>query len=133
MRLEKEGAEPKKMEAVLAMTAVLAKMALTVLFGGFVVYIYNNMVLGPRRMRSKLQKQGIRGPSPSIPLGSIPEMKKIQLQVRSRTHTPNDRLYDVVSIGHDWPSTVLSHLIQWRNEYGNFLSIILCFTYFFIF
>ncbi|EXC36468.1 Cytochrome P450 734A2 [Morus notabilis] len=100
------------------MEAVLAMMALTVLFGGFVLYLYNNMVLEPGRMRSKLQKQGVRGPSPSIPLGSIPEMKKIQLQVRSRTNTPNDRLYDVVSIGHDWPSTVLSHLIQWRNEYG---------------
>ena len=112
------------MEAEPVMAVVVVKTVVAFFLGGlvlFFLYVYESMVLKPRRLRSNLQKQGIRGPSPSILLGNIPEIKKIQLEARSRT-PPNDNLSDVVSIAHDWPSTVLSHLLQWRNEYGTSLS-----------
>ncbi|KAK9274118.1 hypothetical protein L1049_018932 [Liquidambar formosana] len=63
-----------------------AKIILAVVSGGLLVVfvgLYELLVLKPNRLRSKLQRQGIRGPSPSFLLGNIPEMKRIQLQVQS--------------------------------------------------
>lgn len=118
-----------------------AKMILSVLLGGFVVlflYLYESLVLKPKRLRSKLEKQGIRGPSPSsVLLGNIPEMKSIKLKVmkkseevssiKSKDHHP--------SLAHDWPSTIFPHLVQWTNEYGNKPSFVcqLNFIIYFVF
>ncbi|PON58855.1 Cytochrome P450 [Parasponia andersonii] len=97
-------------------------IVLSVSVGGFVVlclYLYDSLVLKPRRLRSKLQNQGILGPLPSNSLlGNIPEMNKIKLEVTSTTTTPNDNLHGVVLIHHDWPSTLFPHLIQWRAQHG---------------
>ncbi|GMP62179.1 hypothetical protein CsSME_00024377 [Camellia sinensis var. sinensis] len=101
----------------------IAKMILSVALGGFVVlfvHLYNVLVWKPRRLRSKLQSQGIRGPSPTFLYGNIPEIKRIQLQMRSKSTTPKDhRHHDGGGeIAHDWPATVFPHIEQWRNEYG---------------
>lgn len=94
-----------------------AKMTLSVLFGGFfllLLYLYESLVLKPKRQRSKLEKQGIRGPPPSsFLLGNIPEIKSIKAKVLKNSRSPE------TSISHDWPSTIFPHLVQWRNEYGN--------------
>ncbi|BBG97252.1 cytochrome P450, family 714, subfamily A, polypeptide 1, partial [Prunus dulcis] len=66
-----------------------------------------------KRLRSKLEKQGIRGPSPSsIFLGNIPEMKRM---VKLEVMKSKDRH---LSIAHEWPSKLFPYLLQWRNEYG---------------
>ncbi|KAF4395218.1 hypothetical protein F8388_001605, partial [Cannabis sativa] len=102
----------------------MLNVVIGVLVGGFVLlflYLYNSFVLEPIRLRSKLQKQGIGGPLPSFLLGNISEMKKIKLELSSKRTTTtcntNDKLYDVVSIGHHWPSTIFPHLIQWRVDH----------------
>ncbi|KAF4356467.1 hypothetical protein G4B88_015301 [Cannabis sativa] len=107
----------------------MLNVVIGVLVGGFVLlflYLYNSFVLEPIRLRSKLQKQGIGGPLPSFLLGNISEMKKIKLELSSKRTTTtcntNDKLYDVVSIGHDWPSTIFPHLIQWRVDHGPIFS-----------
>ncbi|BFG21444.1 hypothetical protein CerSpe_077180 [Prunus speciosa] len=102
-----------------------AKMILSVLLGGFVVlflYLYESLVLKPKRLRSKLEKQGIRGPSPSsVLLGNIPEMKSIKLKVMKKSEEARSSIKSKdhhLSIAHDWPSTIFPHLVQWTNEYG---------------
>ena len=84
--------------------------------------LYHALVLKPKRIRSKLRRQGIKGPSPVFFYGNIPEMKSIHLQTRSMAATNSDEL------SHAWPAAVFPHLQQWRNEYGTsckFLALFL--------
>ncbi|CAK9136767.1 unnamed protein product [Ilex paraguariensis] len=113
------------MEAELSRTA---KITSSLIFGGFVllyVHLYNVLVLKQKRVRSKLQSQGVGGPSPSFLYGNIPEMKKIHLHLRSTTMTSlTDHQHhhhgdgSGGALSHDWPSTVFPHIARWRNEYG---------------
>lgn len=94
-----------------------AKVILSVLLGGFVIgvlYLFEVLVLQPKRLRSKLEKQGIRGPPPTILLGNIPEMKKIKLESMKKSEAKDQ----TPSIAHDWPSKLFPHIAQWRKEYG---------------
>ncbi|KAJ0112772.1 hypothetical protein Patl1_00058 [Pistacia atlantica] len=96
--------------------SLMGKMILSVVVGGLVglfLYLYNVMLLKPKILRSKLTKQGIRGPSPSFLLGNIPEMKKIQLQVISEQQNKA-----ALSLAHNWPSTVFPFFEKWTDEYG---------------
>ena len=43
---------------------------------GLLVRLYQVLMLKPERLRSKLRKQGNRGPAPTILLGNIREIKK---------------------------------------------------------
>ncbi|KAL4600212.1 hypothetical protein ACB092_11G182000 [Castanea dentata] len=101
---------------------LMAKITVSVVIGGFIVLLmrlYNLLVLKPKLLRANLQRQGIRGPSPSFFFGNIPEMKRIQLQVHATPKTTARKEYDHPdAIAHDWPSTLFPHLEQWRNEYG---------------
>nr|XP_023890860.1 cytochrome P450 714C2-like isoform X1 [Quercus suber] len=101
---------------------LMAKITVSVVIGGFIVLLmqlYNLLVLKPKLLRAKLQRQGIRGPSPSFFFGNIPEMKRIQLQVHATPKTTATKEYDHPdAIAHDWPCTIFPHLEQWRNEYG---------------
>ena len=100
------------------------KMVVSVVLGGvlgLIVYLYGVLVLHPRRLQSKLRRQGIRGPSPSLLIGNIAEMKKIQLQAPPSTATEHH-----LPLSHDWPSTVFPYIRQWRIKYGTLsLSFIL--------
>lgn len=91
-------------------------IAVSLFAGGLVLllmHLYNLLILKPKLLRERLQRQGIRGPTPSFFFGNIPDMKKIQLRVPA---TPAISMED--SIALDWPSTVFPYLVQWRNEYG---------------
>ena len=105
----------------------MAKITVSVVTGGFIVLLmqlYNLLVLKPKLLRAILQRQGIRGPSPSFFFGNIPEMKRIQLQVHATPKTTATKECDHPdAIAHDWPSTIFPHLEQWRNEYGTSLAI----------
>lgn len=102
-----------------------AKIILSVVLVGFIglfVHLYNVLVLKPKRNRSKLQSQGIRGPSPSFFYGNIPEMVKIQRrhqQLQNYPSSPKDhRGEGDAALAHDWPAAVFSHIEEWRQEYG---------------
>ncbi|KAL4597815.1 hypothetical protein ACB092_11G016100 [Castanea dentata] len=100
----------------------MTKITVSVVIGGFIVLLmqlYNLLVLKPKLLRAKLQRQGIRGPSPSFFFGNIPDMKRLQLQVHSTPKTTATKECDRPdAITHYWPSTLFPHLEQWRNEYG---------------
>ncbi|KAK9911142.1 hypothetical protein M0R45_035065 [Rubus argutus] len=105
---------------------VAAKIILSILVGGFLVlflYLYEILILRPKGIRSKLEKQGIRGPPPSFLLGNISGIKRLQLKVQStatKTTDPQHHQDDhhVASICHQWPSRIFPHIVEWRNEYG---------------
>ena len=76
------------MEATVVLT--LKNFVVSVALGGVVglfLHIYKALVLNPRRLRSKLVKQGIRGPPPSLLFGNVSEVKRIQLQNQFHTWT----------------------------------------------
>ena len=107
----------------------MAKIILSVVVGGFIlllVHLFNLLILKPKLLRAKLQRQGIRGPSPSFLFGNITEMNRIQLQLHSTpnatsTSTTKEHVFEFdhpVAIAHNWPSTLFPHLERWRNQYG---------------
>uniref|UniRef100_A0A1W7HBQ9 Cytochrome P450 n=1 Tax=Scoparia dulcis TaxID=107240 RepID=A0A1W7HBQ9_SCODU len=97
-----------------------AKIVFSLVLGGFLLlflWLFDDLVLKPKRLRSKLEKQGIRGPRPSILYGNLSEMKRlVQLKKQTAFEKYSEERF------HAWPPTVFPHLEKWRNEYGpNFL------------
>ncbi|QCE04813.1 cytokinin trans-hydroxylase [Vigna unguiculata] len=82
------------------------------------IHVFNVLVLRPRSMRAKLQKQGIKGPSPHFYFGNIPEMKNILLQVHSTPATEDKEKDEDFSVSHKWPFTLFPHVQKWINQYG---------------
>ncbi|CAN4125986.1 unnamed protein product [Withania somnifera] len=103
-----------------------AKIILKLVLGGslvlFFAHLSNILLLHPRKLRSKLQSQGIKGPfSPSFLYGNLPDINKIQLQKQKQPtpETNNQELEENSPLQHTWPSRVFSHIKQWQIEYGS--------------
>ncbi|OIT08229.1 PREDICTED: cytochrome P450 714C2-like [Nicotiana attenuata] len=101
-----------------------AKIILSLVLGGFLVFfahLSNILILHPRKVRSKLQSQGIKGPPPSFLYGNLPDIKKIQLQNQKqpRPETNNQEIEGSSPLFHTWPAIVFSHIKQWQLEYGS--------------
>lgn len=98
---------------------IATRVGLSLILGAFFVLflrVFDASFLKPRRLRSKIEKHGIKGPVPSLLYGNIPEMKRIiQLQKPMDKKSPEKLL-------HAWFSFVFPHLEQWRNEYGECMS-----------
>lgn len=82
---------------------------------GFFLYLYNTVWLKTERVRRMLRTQGIKGPTPSLLYGNLPEMQKIQLQALK---SPNLEEF----VAHDYTSSVFPYFEHWRKEYGNSLT-----------
>ncbi|KAK7333091.1 hypothetical protein VNO80_29853 [Phaseolus coccineus] len=80
-------------------------------FVGLLCYLYTLLVEKPNRLRSKLMKQGINGPTPTILLGNILELKKSQCATSksSSSETPSS---------HNCAALVLPLFDKWRDQYG---------------
>ncbi|KAI5423227.1 cytochrome P450 714C2 [Lathyrus oleraceus] len=84
-----------------------------VLFGAILVilvHILNILVLRPKSVRAKLERQGINGPSPHFYLGNIPEIKRL-LQENNKDGVST-------SISHNWHSNLFPHIYNWKKQYG---------------
>lgn len=77
-----------------------------------ILRIFDAAIARPRRLRSAIVKQGIRGPVPSNLYGNIPEIKRI-----AESQKPMEKK-SAQKMVHDWFPVVFPHLEQWRNEYG---------------
>ncbi|KAE9465087.1 hypothetical protein C3L33_02996, partial [Rhododendron williamsianum] len=73
--------------------------------------LFNHVWLKPQRVRWKLQKQGIRGPQPSVLYGNVPEIQRIQAAAKKAENGG-------VLVAHDYTSNLFPYLEQWRKEYG---------------
>jgi len=85
-------------------------------FAGLLCYLYTSFVEKPKRLRSKLMKQGINGPPPTILVGNILELKK----ARSDTSKPSSS--SKIPSSHNCAALLLPLFDKWRNEYGICLS-----------
>lgn len=102
--------------------SVMVKLILSVVLGGILgllFHLYNGVFLKPKKLRLKLQNQGINGPYPSFLYGNIHEMRRIQLQASSSAANSTTTDDNKTAIAHDWFPTLFPHLEKWRNEYGN--------------
>ncbi|KAE8670647.1 Cytochrome P450 isoform 2 [Hibiscus syriacus] len=85
---------------------------------GVVIRLYNSLVLIPGRQRSKLRKQGIRGPPPSILVGNL-----LQLGKKTESKNSNVTRDGKQAITHSCCSDVLPFLDKWRRQYDMFKFI----------
>ncbi|MED6143785.1 hypothetical protein PIB30_009287 [Stylosanthes scabra] len=94
-------------------------------FSVVLLHIVNELFLKPRSLRSKLQKQGIHGPSPHFYFGNIPEKNNI-LEQHLQAHNNNvassqqhkDKAVSASIISHRWYPNLFPHVEKWRNQYG---------------
>ena len=66
------------------------------------LYIYEFLVLKPKRLRSKLGKQGLRGPSSSILFGNIPDMKSIKRKAMEKSSATESMDHHLVNLGFNF-------------------------------
>jgi hypothetical protein len=95
----------------------------SILFIGFVALLfrlYTSFVHKPNVLRSKLRKQGISGPPPTILLGNLMEIMKSQLT------TPNSHSF----VTHNTASLVFPKFEEWRKQYGMLIIFTTCISYF---
>ena len=93
---------------------LLVKITLTIVLLGLVRILYracDALILKPRRLRSKLQKQGIQGPPPSFLFGNLLEMRKAVSQVPK----PSQGEQGIV---HNCSSFLFPSLEKWTQQYG---------------
>ncbi|XP_069143104.1 cytochrome P450 714C2 isoform X2 [Solanum lycopersicum] len=87
---------------------------LIVLCGSVVLsfaYLTNFLLLHPRKLRSKLQSQGIKGPSsPSFFLHG---------NIKKQATPEENNNQELEQNKHTWPFRVFSHIKQWQIEYGS--------------
>ncbi|XP_061348757.1 cytochrome P450 714C2-like [Gastrolobium bilobum] len=87
---------------------------MSIVFLGFVVllfHLYNVLVEKPNKLRSKLRKQGINGPPPTILLGNIREIKKAQRITANNSSIESNS-------SHNCAAYVLPLFEKWREQYG---------------
>ncbi|KAJ4832519.1 hypothetical protein Tsubulata_800077 [Turnera subulata] len=81
----------------------------------FVIQVCNKMWIKPRRIRSLLLKQGIRGPRPSsFFYGNIQEMQGIQSMAMEKARSQSQNQ----SISHNWVQYLFPHFLEWSQQYG---------------
>uniref|UniRef100_A0A7N2R339 Cytochrome P450 n=1 Tax=Quercus lobata TaxID=97700 RepID=A0A7N2R339_QUELO len=94
---------------------LLLKVSFTIALVGFVsklIQICDTLILKPERLRSKLRRQGIRGPPPSFLLGNINDMKK--MRANSSKTPPGEQ-----AITHNCSSALFPLFELWSKEYGS--------------
>jgi hypothetical protein len=109
--------EQTERERVQAMDLLLllSKIIITIALLGLVsalMKMCEALILKPKRLRSILRKQGIRGPPPSFLLGNIGDMKKSSA---SKAHQQKGEQ----AITHNCSSAFFPFFDEWRKSYGN--------------
>ncbi|XP_010260749.1 PREDICTED: cytochrome P450 714C2-like [Nelumbo nucifera] len=89
------------------------------LFGFFSLFLhlYRVLWLKQQLLRSRLHKQGIRGPPPTFVFGNGLEIKRIQNSKSTAVKTSNKE-----NLSHDFASTLFPCFEKWRKEYGDLFT-----------
>ena len=93
---------------------LVVRIVLTIVLLHLLRFLYracDALILKPRRLRSKLRKQGIRGPPPSFLLGNLLEMRKAVSQVPKPPQGEQ-------GIVHNCSSFLFPSLEKWTQQYG---------------
>ncbi|XP_015865935.3 cytochrome P450 714C2 [Ziziphus jujuba] len=102
------------MVAELELIKMLASSIAAVGLIGVVVSLYNALVVKPRRLRSLLTKQGIRGPPSTLLLGNIMEINKSQARTITGLAPAGE-----APANHNCSGVLNSLFEQWRRQYGD--------------
>ena len=86
------------------------------------IRVCHEVWLKPRRIRSMLWRQGIRGPQSSFPYGKISEIQKIQSSMINNTS-------DGQPVSENWIRSLFPYLQQLRQGYGIYASILYDFSF----
>ncbi|KAE9615183.1 putative cytochrome P450 [Lupinus albus] len=81
-------------------------------------YVYVNEWYKSERIRRKLMKQGITGPPPSFLRGNLPDMQRIQAQVRSTMKAQSNNNSNKLLEHYDFTATLFPYFEHWRKQYG---------------
>ncbi|XP_059454628.1 cytochrome P450 714C2-like [Corylus avellana] len=100
------------MELLLLLVKIIITIALLWLVSTL-LQMCDAQILKPRRLRSILRKQGIRGPPPSFFLGNIGDMKKM------KSSASKDQQKEEQAITHDCSSALFPFFDEWRKSYGS--------------
>jgi hypothetical protein len=96
---------------------LLSKIIITLAMLAFVTMLKkmcDALILKPKRLRSLLRKQGIRGPPPSFLIGNIGDMEKI-ISSASKAQQKEEQ-----AITHNCSSVIFPFFDEWRKSYGNY-------------
>ncbi|XP_017618738.2 cytochrome P450 714C2-like [Gossypium arboreum] len=74
--------------------------------------LFNAMIFSPKRLRSKLEKQGVTGPPHSLLLGNLWEMMSTKFK-SSKTPKQQQQI-----TSHNCAAIVFPYLVKWRRQYG---------------
>nr|AYM55676.1 cytochrome P450 [Croton stellatopilosus] len=80
-----------------------------------VVYFVTGILFESYKVKKKIQKQGIKGPSPSFLHGNLPEMQEIQL-LNAEKEISSANVDDIVA--QDYSSIIFPYFDHWRKQYG---------------
>jgi hypothetical protein len=103
----------KAMEVLLLLFKIIITIALLA-FVRTLMQMCDSLIFKPKRLRSMLRKQGIRGPPPSFLLGNIREMKKMKSSAASKAPQKAEQ-----AITHNSSSKLFPFFDEWRKSYGN--------------
>lgn len=67
-----------------------------------VIILLEKVWLKPRRIRSVLEKQGIKGPKPSFPFGNVSEMQQLRPQPPASADSSEEWAYSLFPYFHIW-------------------------------
>ncbi|XP_010260750.1 PREDICTED: cytochrome P450 714C2-like [Nelumbo nucifera] len=99
---------------------VLVKMLFSLALLGFLslfLHLYRVLLLNPQLLRSRLEKQRIKGPPPTFIFGNVPEMKRMQNSKSTALVASNKE-----KLSHDFASTIFPCFEKWRKEYGDLFT-----------
>ncbi|OQU82743.1 hypothetical protein SORBI_3005G015600 [Sorghum bicolor] len=102
---------------VLWLTLLPAVLICVLLFS----YLWTILWLRPERIRQRLRRQGVKGPKPSLLLGNIPEMRRVQKQLAESDHQEQQEA--AAGGSHRFSSNYMTALFpyfhHWNRVYGS--------------
>ncbi|XP_059434193.1 cytochrome P450 714C2-like isoform X2 [Corylus avellana] len=99
------------MELLLLLVKIIITISLLALVSTL-MKMCEALILKPKRLRSILRKQGIRGPPPSFLLGNTGDMKKMKSSAKKAQQKGEQ------AITHNCSSAVYPVFDEWRKSYG---------------
>lgn len=103
----------------------LSKIAVTVLLLwvlSLVLRLCNALFVKPRRLRTALKKQGIKGPPTTFLLGNLGDMNKAQAQIQKPP--PGEK-----ELVHNLPAFIFPTFPQWNKQYGKLFNYMLYYCF----
>ncbi|CAD6255078.1 unnamed protein product [Miscanthus lutarioriparius] len=101
---------------VLWLTLLPAVLICVLLFS----YLWTFLWLRPERIRQRLRRQGVKGPKPSLLLGNIPEMRRIQKQLAESDHQEQQEAAAGGShrFSSNYMAALFPYFLHWNKVYA---------------